>query len=444
MKTEKTKKVTKKESKTAGASLDRKDADFTVLMLGARRTGKSSMLSSMINSMDKLCAETGFRFAASESTKIFMNTKQSQLQNIFHAFRGQEEFCTQEGIFGDISFSEATDGDISYRFVLELADTRKKKTKEDIIIDFVDPMGESLTETPETEIPEAKPNRPIGEWVAQSAVILIAIDAPALMEGITSAHDFGTFHEAVNLPDLVFEHIKNADTYMREHLKKGEQMAPKIILFVPLKCEKYYYEKSPLIGMSVLRDCIKEGYKDLFTFFENHLEYTVAITPILTLGDVVFDHYKTRTVKAANGVEREIPIVYSDDMDKPLVSLSDIPKYPMFRFRNEQPQFSPQYCEQPLLYLLAYISCITKIVEGNKKKGAFWKKAAFWTTVIVLTGGIGALSVKGAQLAIKAIASDPAMDKALKKVAEKIKLDQENGYDLVQDSLGLRKEFQIC
>lgn len=439
MKTEKTKRFSKKESKTAAVSLDRKEADFTVLMLGARRTGKSSMLSSMINSMDKLCAETGFRFVASESTKILMNTKQSQLQNIFHAFRGQEEFCTQEGAFGDISFSEATDNDLPYRFVLELADTGKKKSKNDIIIDFVDSMGESLTKTPETEN-----NKPIGEWIAQSAVILIAIDAPALMEGRSSVHDFGTFHEAVNLPDLVFNHIVTADSDMRKVLKEGEPLIPKLILFVPLKCEKYYYENSPLMGISALKDCVKEGYKDLFIFFENHLEYTVAITPILTLGDVVFDHYKTRTIRAANGIEREIPIVYGDDLDKPLVSLCDIPRYPMFHFRNEQPQFSPQYCEQPLLYLLAYISCITKVVTPDEKKGKIWKKAVFWTTVVVLTGGIGALSVKGAQLVIKAISSDPAMEKALKNVMKKIKLDQEDGYDLVHDSLGIRKEFQIC
>ena len=444
MKTAKVKIPKGKISKTEEVSLDRREADFTVLMLGARRTGKSSMLSSMINSMDRLCAETGFRFAASEATKTLMNTKQSQLQNIFHAFLGQEEFCTQEGIYDDIVFSEATYDDIGYRFVLELAETGEKsakKSKKNIIIDFVDSMGESLTENPADG-----GNRSIGDWISQSAVILIAIDAPALMEGRNSKNSFGTFHEAVNLPDLIYNHIANADSDMRSALQEGQQLSPKLILFVPLKCEKYYYDKTPLMSINDLRECVREGYRNLFTFFKSRTEYTVAITPILTLGDVVFDHYKTRTIKLANGMERQIPIMYGEDReDLTAASMCDIPRYPMFHFRNEQPSFSPRYCEQPLLYLLAYICCVTELIaKKEKKKGTLLKKTAFWSTIFILGGAVGVLGVKGAQLLMKALTDDPAMNRALQKVTENIKFDQEDGYDLVYDNLGLRKEFELC
>lgn len=402
--------------------MQERGADFTVLMLGQRRTGKSSVLSSMITSMEKICADTGFRFTADDDTKIFMRTKLSQLQNIFLAHREDAEFTTMEGYREDTKYGEQTDADITYRFLLEQVRSKKKKART-FVIEFVDIRGESMTEDF-----SAKNGSSVNERIMKSGILMIAIDAPAMMEGRLT-DGVSDYHKRVNLPEDICSHITAADTEMRSQLKEEEHLEPRLVLFVPLKCEKYYYEHR----MEELNERIRKGYEDLFTFFEAHSEYTVAITPILTLGDVVFDHYKTHTVKLPNGAEREVPISFGDSGS---VSMRTVPKYPMFRFRIENPKFSPQYCEQPLVYVLAYITAVSGFLE--KKSGGMLKKILFWGTIMVLFGGLGIIGTAGMKMLVDAIRSDPELKKALQTVVQRLKTC-DDGYELVYDNLGLGK-----
>lgn len=412
--------------KKSAAPAREHNADFTVLMLGQRRTGKSSVLSSMITSMEKICADTGFRFTADDDTKIHMRTKLSQLQNIFHVHRGETEFSTMEGYQYDTEYSVQTDADISYRFHLEQINSKKKKRT--FVIDFVDVRGESMTEnfSPENGLS-------VNDRIMQSGVLIIAIDSPALMEGRLK-DDVGEYHKGVNLPDDIYNHITAADAGMREQLKNGQQLMPRLVLFVPLKCEKYYYESR----MSELNRRIRAGYKNLFTFFEANSEYTVVIAPILTLGDVVFNHYKTRTVQLPGGAEREVAITFGSDGG---ASLRAVPRFPMFCFRNENAKFSPQYCEQPLLYVLAYINAVSQILEKKSKSGVI-KRVLIWGAVIFFFGGLGALGAKGMQMLVQTLNNDPELKLALQKVTERLKISGD-GYELVYDNLGLGKGLEL-
>lgn len=400
-------------------------ADFTVLMLGQRRTGKSSVLSSMITSMEKICADTGFRFTADDDTKIFMRTKLSQLQRIFLAHQGEAEFTTMEGEQNGVEYGAATDADTPYRFILEQVNGKKNKKSRTFVIEFVDIRGESMTEDF-----SAGKGPSVNERIMKSGVLLIAIDAPALMEGRLK-EGVGEYHSRVNLPEDIYSHITAADAEMRRNLKAKERMEPRLVLFVPLKCEKYYYYEH---RMEELNARIRTGYQDLFAFFQAHNEYTVAITPILTLGDVVFDHYKSRTVKLPNGMEREVAVTFGDSG---LESMRTVPKYPMFRFRTAEPKFSPRYCEQPLLYLLAYVDAVSGLAE--KKSGGKMKSAMFWAGVLLIaSGGLSIWGTAGTMMLLEALQSDPELKKALRAVVERMKTS-EDGYELVYDNLGLGK-----
>lgn len=388
---------------------DRK-ADFTVLMIGQRRAGKSSVLSSMITSMESICTETGFRFRADNDTKIAMRTKRSQLQNIFTAFRDKQFFSTMAGEYNGEEFSLPTDTDLSYRFLLGL--TNREEGKGERLVEFVDIRGEDLVE----DLSGLK------RKLMDSSIVMIAVDAPALMEG-AEKDGCGEFHNAVNLPDAIYNYFVAADTHMRERLKKREMLPPKLVLFVPLKCEKYYYEKS----MSRLNTRLKAGYGNLFRFFEGKKEYTVAITPILTLGDVVFDHYETKT--RPDG--KEIVIKFGGDGSD---SMMGIPRFPMFRFRDvPKPKFSPQYCEQPLMYLLMYISRVAAAMEKKKNQGIKY-------TANVATAVIFGIPGLGVALVIEALLKDKAMLAAINNVATRLKTSG-NGYELIYDRLGIGKEI---
>ena len=246
------------------------EPDFTILMIGQRRTGKSSMLSAMLQSMEKLSELTGFEFSADENTEIFMRKKLSQLERIFYAHKHDEVFSTLYGSKNGVDYSVMTDESISYFFTLRVKDQKKSKNK--YLVEFVDIRGEDMLSDIEVE------GKTIKDRIERASIIMIAIDSPALMEGKWKK-GYGQFHEKVNAPDNIYECITVVDKRMREKLNDGQSIPPKLILFVPLKCEKYYYAND----MNRLNEAVKTGYKNTFTYLEDLKEYNVAITPILTL-----------------------------------------------------------------------------------------------------------------------------------------------------------------
>ena len=397
-----------------------RDADFTVLMIGQRRTGKSSVLSAMLRSMEKLCDETGFQFIADEDTQSQMKTKLLYLENIFYVHERDEVFSTLEGYKNNVDYGMMTDEALFYRFHLGLVD--KKKSKNDYIVEFVDIRGEDMLCDIEEE------GHTIKDWIEKCSIIMIAIDSPALMEGKWKK-GYGEHHDKVNVPESIYDCITSADKKMRAKLKDNQRLPPKLILFVPLKCEKYYYQNE----MGRLNEVLKKGYGNLFSFLEERTEYSVAITPILTLGDVVFDHYKTKKLPSG----KEVVELFGDEA---LESMRYTPKAPLFSLRKiERPKFSPQYCEQPLLYLLAYVMSVTGHIQELEKKK---KQRGILPMVIKIAKHTFFYFLFGvfyiAFLGIRAVMNDKPFLKQAGKVISRVKLTGD-GYELVQDNLGLKK-----
>lgn len=390
----------KKEEKLKNR-LRNKKADFTVLMLGQRRSGKSSVLASMVSGMQKLCVETGFAFRADPDTQLLMDSKQSELRLIFSKFGVDECFNTM-----NLTKESATTQ--PFRYLLGL--TGRDDPRNDKIIDFIDIRGEDLTQSLDGKFEE---------YLKSSSVIVIAVDSPALMEN-KQDNGVGKYHDSVNLPVAIYQSIVEADNNIRRKLKRSQaEISPKLILFVPLKCEKYYYSNR----MDELKDSVKNGYKNLFNFFEAKTEYTVAITPILTLGDVIFDHYGTKTLP--NGKE-----VISMLGDEKSAVMAAMPAEPMYRFRNQTPRFSAKYCEQPLMYLLSFVNCV---INKAEKTARITKTSLAAVLAFILFQGYGLAAV-----AILDFVRNRDMRKAIKQVSKHMK-SYGDGYEIVIDRIGLKK-----
>ena len=109
--------------------------------------------------------------------------------------------------------------------------------------------------------------------LSQSAAVLIPIDAPALME------ENSKYHEGLNRPqqikDLFKRAYKNLDS-------------PRLIIFAPVKCEKYLQDEKTAKELS-RRVC--EGYGGLLEYLESEqLSPWIAsvVTPVQTVGGLVF------------------------------------------------------------------------------------------------------------------------------------------------------------
>lgn len=253
-----------------------------ICMLGPRAVGKTTVLTSVFADTQNDLAGTGlfFRYkAGSESSKLG-NYKQ------------RLQMCIESG---NPSMLPAS-GDIS-QFDFEVGHSSQVKTNV-LVKDY---PGEYVTD-------ESKQHF-VTEFLSESSVVLIAIDTPYLME------DDGKYNSDKNKPEIVTSFVKN----------NPDSFANKLILLVPLKCERYAHDKK----IEKVTERVKEVYAELITFCkENNVACVVA--PIHTLGGIEFD-----TMKNNND----------------LAGISMIPQYKMY---EKDPKYKPRFCVQPMYYLMLY------------------------------------------------------------------------------------------
>ncbi len=148
----------------------------------------------------------------------------------------------------------------------------------------------------------------VSEQIAQSSVVLIAIDSPYLME------QNAEYNEERNQVKFIYN-------YLRDNV---DALSNKLILLVPLKCEKYFYQNR----MDELNKSVQECYADIIDLFVNSDNIALVITPILTMGGVEFEKFELKDGK-------------------------HIAKY---TFIKDNPKFSPMFCIQPMYYMMSFIA----------------------------------------------------------------------------------------
>ena len=139
-----------------------------------------------------------------------------------------------------------------------------------------------------------------------------------------------------------------------------------MILFVPIKCERYYHlTNTPKLNVSKrnymqeLIDAIGCGYRDLLMFLRSTPELlnscTLAITPILSAGGIDFVHFRT------------------DSETGKMTSLYQEPEF----LREFEQGYSPKFCEQPMIYALIYILMQELRPQTEKKGSLFGQRGIF-------------------------------------------------------------------
>lgn len=294
-----------------------------VCMLGARGVGKTSVITSMYNNHKEAVNGTELFLVADSDTSYILDKKREELRKIFYGVHGENDLVRESGIPGDASESLFT---FTYGMNSE---------KVYMDLEIRDYPGEYLKAEPEL----------VADFVRESSAVMIAIDTPCLME------ENGQYHLAKNRLDLVAEFLMN-------HLSNEEE---KLILFVPLKCEKYYREGR----INEVTAQVQKEYKGLIEYLRDRQDMhgfkkkiCCAITPIQTLGNVVFDSF---AVDEMTGQIKEI--VTGDG--------KHLPAETRYRFTSGNAGYAPVHCVQPLYYLLAFVS---KQYEKSRKE----QKSSGW------------------------------------------------------------------
>ncbi|MBR2214245.1 MAG: hypothetical protein IJ849_00645 [Selenomonadaceae bacterium] len=334
---------------------DKKNLSLQIMMLGGRRTGKTSVLASMQGCFNNVFGQTDLTIATASGTTLdIIEEKRREMQDYLALASKNKDFVPD---------SNPTQGDETYSFKVGF----KGKMKDTIIFNFFDSPGEWLSSESER----------IAEEVAKSDVLMIVLDTPYLME------EGGQYNDRRNCCYRITELVKN-------NLDLSKPDVPKMVLFVPLKCERYYDSGE----MDKVREAItgEDCYGDLINYLSNgQAGCEVAITPILTIGTAVFSRFQT-------GEDGEY--IMSPGR-------GGYPLKPLYYFtqkaiqageragRGQKYAAAPKYCEQPILYTLFYALTMAAVAAKDKNnKGIGWETilgagiaGLFGGWIVALIGG---------------------------------------------------------
>lgn len=309
--------------------------EIQVMMLGARRVGKTSMLASMYNSFSTVVAGTNLAMSKKGGKAI-----DDSLEHMKALFR-KSNIMENDVVPGVSDFSQ-TQGFDKIDFLLSIAGKKEKPR----VIRFVDCSGEWINNrTKEDEV---------GEEIEKSEVVIIAIDTVLMME---EEGKYNRLNAVQSVTEFIINNM-NPDAMIN---------SKKMVLFVPMKCEKYYHQNNEVGSafyqkrMQEINDRIKKEYAQLLNFLtspNNKKYFTVGILPVITLGGIEFDEF---TSDANDILTENIQYRYC----KPL-------------------EFAPLFCDRPLIYSLLFVqkkifdNYYAKAYDANKGKKKLLATVAEW------------------------------------------------------------------
>lgn len=298
---------------------------INILMLGGKRCGKTTVLASMYGQIDKILAGTALQLTVDEQTK-------TELQRALISIKNKMEDFKKPLTRVEVD-ENATSAMKTYSFKLILNNNR-------IPFQIRDIPGEWLTDGHQETVKKL---------VKDSQVILIAIDTPYLFSKMTEK-GYGIYHEEYNKPMEIANFFKNSLSV--------ENIEDRMILFVPIKCERYYHlANTPQLNISKrnymqeLVNAVSCGYRELLMYLRSTPALvnncTLAITPILSAGGIDFVRFRT------------------DPETGKIVSLYQEPEF----LREAEQGYRPRFCEQPMIYALVYI--LLQALEQKRTNSIF-------------------------------------------------------------------------
>jgi len=305
-----------------------KENVIIALMVAPRRCGKTTLMISIAEEFKRVMGD-GFDIKPVNGERI---QKFEQRRNALREFSGAPIFYS--GV-------EASDSLEIYEFILY----SKQRPRNAFLFRFIDVPGEWVKSYPEE----------MRVLIDGSDILYLTVNTPALLE------DNGKYCEEINAVGNILS--------LTDELCSGKiSNHRRLILFVPIKCEKYYWESFDNKKMTGMRDAslaVEKKYEPLIGEVlrndSTKKNTTVAITPILTVGGVKFSQFRRITQENKTSMLSEEYIRING-------------------YINDREGYSPRLCEQPMLYTMRFISEIVRQRLKKENLNTFckdWKRCGF-------------------------------------------------------------------
>ncbi len=391
-------------------------ATLKIMMIGGRRCGKTTILSKIKQHFNEVlhhgADDTVKNDLLSLIPPIGEITKLNNAQDCINELFSSVENCYQEFAIDENANKEKT----TTTFRLDPLQGRGS-----LLLEFTDIPGEwcSYVEghSEENHMEDVK------NLIIKSNVIIIAIDTPSLFE-INGIH--ADYYNRINDISDLFKNAFTGETF-------SKQESQKMILFVPLKCEKYIIKNNGNIDIekqNLVCSKVEEYYKKMiknFKYYSNNI--TMAILPIITIKEVEWARYFS-----LNKNTGEIGGVYDNrGLPKTFVYGNSIMLCSKFRFKPDlydevadgNKESQSLFCEQPLVYSLVFLFKYY-LNYGNRP---FWSRIRFLGPIFDFFKNLLNL--------IGLFRDNQAYELEAERLRRKIMLKERKGFRILQNPLNI-------
>ena len=361
-----------------------------VLMMGGQRAGKTSVLAGLIDSMTHGPVKEVVEVRnTTESNESSIKLAKSIETLKWHLLTSLEKiFLIDDGKTGAFD-------DYTLQFSIPNTDSRMDIVFTDANGEFFD-MGRLH-------------DKEIREKVREYDVFVIAVDTPHLMEAVNS--DNRLCNEAINNS---YNHINDIYTFLSE-LDDKDGADAKLVIFVPLKCEKWIKE-----GLTEkIVDRVRKVYEPTIHALSKYINVEVDIMAIQTVGNIVFKEQCKAMTCLTGGAKKRCAIInnktqvrfedgkveqidlsrhqFQEDVDALIREGSTLMR-PNSWFTTIGKEYQPHNCDQLAYYILQFYLAkvmFAKNVEELKAKKSRWK----WGKRIAIIASWALFGVLGAAVA---------------------------------------------
>lgn len=265
---------------------------ISVSFLGVAKAGKTSCLVSMLDHFKK-------DFFENIDLHFTMDTLS---QRIFAEQRGNLMSSLDKGSIESTNGIRPTQEVTKYSLKLG----RKGSESQSLMVEFIDYPGNWLNNGNSADFANVK------EFVAKSKVLIVPIDSAYLMEMNDNTQ-----------PDIILEILKEVYADLSQ---------PHLIIFAPIKCEKYYGTNDSNLNKAyhALLLKIQEKYEHVLSFLTDKSRkknISIVIIPMQTLGSCKLMYFS----ESEYGVKDPVFVV------------------------TQRGVYLPKNTDQPFLYLLSFI-----------------------------------------------------------------------------------------
>ena len=352
-----------------------------VLMMGGRRAGKTSVLAGLVNTM--INGDIKNLLAINDVTVLMPD--QESLDNKIERLKESVKSLSGKTFLVDDS---KTSFFSTHSLQFEIPGTSNNMT-----IEFKDANGEFYESRASYDTHGGAPisKEQIINAVKEADVYVIAIDTPYLMEAVNPGNEL--CDESIN---MAYNHVDDIHSYLT-YIDDKDGADAKLVLFVPIKCEKWVHRGEA----DKVTQRIKDVYKTVFKALDDYKNLQVDIIPVETVGAIEFKEHQTAMICSNNdfvarkccvlngetevrfgdGTCRQImqdDIIDEDPEGKISEFHSIIRPYSWFHVTGNE--YAPHNCEQLAYYILQFVLkkyLFLKNLEAEKKEKER-KKKSWW------------------------------------------------------------------